>query len=536
MEREKREDLITYFEGEQGFPEEIGLTLDGDPDHLRQQLPELIGVLDRGGRIRVEIDPACEEAVRRGRELVEQAASSEEAVYGVNTGFGKLATLRIEEERLSELQHNLLLSHHVGHGDPVPESVVRLAMVLKLANLLTGRSGVRLKLCQRVAELINQPWYPRVPRRGSVGASGDLAPLAACFLPLIGHGEALLDGVLHRVETLVGLKRWQPMELSAKEGLALINGIQMSLSWALVAHYRAERLAKAGVLAGALAVEAYKGSITPFSNLLNSLSGQPWQERVAASLHQLIEGSEILESHRHCSRVQDPYCLRCMPQVLASVLAGLEQARSILDRAVGTVSDNPLVIWEEGRLVSGGNFHGQLVAQAADQIAAAMAELVNIFERQLDLLLDEKRSGLPPFLAGEPGITSGLMLTQTATAEIAAISRILATPLRVHSLPTGAGQEDLVPMATYGAERAHLLTDFARAGLAYLGMAAVNAIRLHRPLRSTEKLELALSYLDEAVPDTREGDFAPARHLLEVARRLTVAAERLVDLSPAKAG
>lgn len=415
-----------------------------------------------------------------------------EALYGVNTGFGKLASTRIAPDGLAELQLNLLRSHAAGVGAPLPVPVARLVLALKALSLARGASGVRVEVVQALLALLAAGITPVIPSQGSVGASGDLAPLAHLSLVLVGEGDALApDGA--RLSGAEALARTEvaPLVLGPKEGLALLNGTQVSTAIALAALFAAEDLLRTALVAGALSTEGAKGSDTPFDPRIHDLRGQPGQIRCAAALRTLMAGSALRESHRTGDpRVQDPYSLRCQPQVAGACLDLLGHAAAVLAREANAVTDNPLVV-EGGEILSGGNFHAEPVAFAADSIALALAELGAISERRIALLVDPVLSGLPAFLVREGGLNSGFMIAQVTAAALTAENRAMAAPRSVDSLPTSANQEDHVSMATGAALRLAPMAENLTNILAIELLCAAQAIDFHRPLTSAPALEAA---------------------------------------------
>ena len=466
-------------------------------------------------------------AIMAAAAAVEAALARHEPVYGVNTGFGKLARTRIPDDQLRDLQRRLLLSHAAGVGAPLPDAVVRLVLILKANGLARGHSGVRPVVVQRLLDLANAGVLPVVPERGSVGASGDLAPLAHLCLPLIGEGEVRLGD--ERMPAAEGLRRagLAPIVLAAKEGLALINGTQVSTALALVNFLRAERLFRAAIAIGALSVDAAMGSDTPFDERLHALRGQPGQIRAAAAYRALLAGSGIRASHRTGDdRVQDPYSLRCQPQVMGAAIDTLRHAGQVLEREANAVSDNPLVFADRGEIISGGNFHAEPVALAADHLAVAIAEAGAIAERRVALLIDASFSTLPPFLVAEPGLNSGFMIAQVTAAAAASENKSLAHPASVDSLPTSANQEDHVSMATFAARRLGAMNDNLRTILAIEYLAAAQGIDFHKPLDTSAALKQVHALLRARVPFLdRDRFFAP-----DIA-----AAEAIVE-APALAG
>ena len=437
-----------------------------------------------------KLDDASLDRIRASEAAVERIVASGETVYGINTGFGLLANTRIPAERLTELQRNLILSHSCGLGDTLPRGVVRLMIVLKLLGLGRGYSGVRPLVIDALQTLLDHDAMPLIPAQGSVGASGDLAPLAHLIATLLGEGRIDVAGdILTAAQALdkLGLK---PLELGPKEGLALINGTQASTAIALDALFMAERVFGAALNAGALSVDALKGSIKPFDPRISAVRGQPGQIRVAAEIRGLLEGSEILASHGRCGRVQDPYSFRCQPQVMGAVLDLLNNAARTLTIEAGAVTDNPIVFEDEDTAISGGNFHAQPVAFAADTIAMAMCEVGSLSERRTAVLIDPKMSGLPAFLVDDGGVNSGLMIPQVTQAALVAENRSLAFPASVDSVPTSAGQEDHVSMAPIAARKAATIARNVAGIVAVELIAAAQGVDYHAPLKTSARLQL----------------------------------------------
>lgn len=437
----------------------------------------------------VQLNDQALARVIRSAEAVERIVASGETVYGVNTGFGILANTRIPNERLGELQRNLILSHSAGLGDPLPRRVTRLMIVLKLLGLGRGNSGVRLKVIEALQRLVDADAMPLIPSQGSVGASGDLAPLAHLIAALMGYGRIDIGGEI--IDAQAGLERLglKPLELGPKEGLALINGTQASTALALDALFCAERVFAAAIAAGALSVDALKGSAKPFDRRISVLRGQPGQLRVADALCELLEGSEILTSHVRCSRVQDPYSFRCQPQVMGAALDLLHNAARTLTIEAAAVTDNPIVFADEDSAISGGNFHAQPVAFASDIIAMALCEVGSISERRISVLVDPKMSGLPAFLTPDSGVNSGLMIPQVTAAALVSENKSLAYPASIDSIPTSAGQEDHVSMAPIAARKAAQIARNTAGVIAVELMAAAEGIDYHAPLKTSPKLE-----------------------------------------------
>jgi histidine ammonia-lyase len=440
-----------------------------------------------------------EASVGAVRELVAQHA----AVYGINTGFGKLAQTRIKDADLAQLQTNLVLSHSAGVGRPLSPPVVRLMLLLKAASLAHGFSGVRMEVIGALLALLNADVLPVVPEKGSVGASGDLAPLAHLAGVLIGVGEAFVNG--ERVPAVQALAHagLAPLALGPKEGLALLNGTQASTALAIHAVQRLRRVFDAAVAIGAMTVDAAKGSDTPFDDRIHAVRGQRGQREVAARYRRWLAGSALRASHLSCDRVQDPYCLRCQPQVMGACLDQIEHAWGILLVEANGVSDNPLVFADpdptKHQALSGGNFHAEPVAFAADNLALAIAEIGALAERRTAMLMDPVLSGLPAFLIEHGGLNSGFMIAQVTSAALASENKSLAHPASVDSLPTSANQEDHVSMATFAARRLHTMLDNTAAVVAIEWLCAAQAIEFHRPLRSSDAIEALLARLREQV-------------------------------------
>ena len=459
------------------------------------------------GGERFSLAPDWQAGVAANRAMLEAMLAEGGALYGVNTGFGKLASTRIDASKLAELQVNLVRSHAAGTGAPLPAPVVRVAIALHAAGLARGASGVRPAVIEALLALDAKGVVPMIPAQGSVGASGDLAPLAHLALVLIGEG-AVLQGSAADLA---------PITLAPKEGLALLNGTRISTALALCALFRLEMLFAATLVIGALSVDGARGADTPFDARVHAVRGQPGQMQVASALATLMRGSAIRDSHREQDiRVQDPYSLRCQPQVSGACLDVILQAAATLEREANAVTDNPLVF--DGAVISGGNFHAMPVALAADQLALAIATLGNISERRIALLVDPATSGLPAFLAPDSGLHSGFMIAQVTAAALTAENRALATPRSIETLPTSANQEDHVSMATGAALRLAPMLDNLAAIFAIEALAAAQAIEFHRPLRSSELLERALLVIRARVPAWgADRHFAPD---LETARSL----------------
>ena len=440
---------------------------------------------------RFELDPACTPAVEASAAAVEAILARHEPVYGINTGFGKLASVRIGDADLETLQRNIVLSHAAGVGDSVPVPIVRLMLALKLASLGQGASGIRPATIQLLQQMLREDVIPVIPGQGSVGASGDLAPLAHMAAAMIGVGEVIVGGERRPAADVLA-----PLTLGPKEGLALLNGTQFSCAHALAALFEAEALFRAALVTGALSTEAAKGSDTPFDHRIHALRGHAGQIEVADTLRALMSGSAIRASHAvDDERVQDPYCLRCQPQVMGACLDLLRQAGTTLAIEANGVTDNPLIFAETGEALSGGNFHAEPVAFAADMIALAICEIGSLAERRIAMLVDPALSGLPAFLTPRPGLNSGFMIPQVTAAALVSENKQRAYPASVDSIPTSANREDHVSMAAHAARRllpmsenlAHVI------GIEYL--AAAQGCDFHAPLKSSPQLERARGLL-----------------------------------------
>ena len=447
------------------------------------------------------LDHTARPGIRASADLVHKAAQGGDAVYGVNTGFGKLANQRIAQADLETLQLNLLRSHAVGVGEPMSEPVVRLILLMKAASLARGYSGIRELVIDRLFAFYNLGITPVIPCQGSVGASGDLAPLAHLCLPLIGEGEVFFEGTRMPAAQALVQAKLEPIKLSAKEGLALINGTQVSTGLAIDALLATERLFEAAVISGAVTLDAARGSDGPFDPRIHAVRGQPGQIACAAAYRALAVGSAIRKSHLEGDdRVQDPYCLRCQPQVMGACLDQMRYATDVLMREANAVTDNPLVFAESGTLLSGGNFHAEPVALAADALAVVIAEIGAITERRIAMLVDTVVSRLPAFLTPEPGLNSGFMIVHVTAAALASENKSLAHPASVDSLPTSANQEDHVSMATFAARRLQQMLRNTEYIVAIELLSAAQGIEFLRPLQSSAVLEGILQLVRSVSP------------------------------------
>jgi histidine ammonia-lyase len=449
----------------------------------------------------VTIDPACRPTVQAGADTVARIVAKGEPVYGINTGFGKLANISIDAADLEQLQRNIVLSHSAGVGPPMAAPIAQLMMAMKLASLARGASGVRLKTLDHLNAMLAADIVPVVPSQGSVGASGDLAPLAHLAAAMIGAGEVFAAGRrLSAAEALaaVGIS---PLVLGPKEGLAILNGTQFSTAQALAALFEAEVLLRSALVTGALSTDAARGSDAPFDPRIHALRGHRGQIDVAAALRALMAGSKIRASHLvDDDRIQDPYCLRCQPQVMGAALDVLRMAAQTLATEANAVSDNPLIFPEDGAALSGGNFHGEPVAFAADMIALAVAEVGSLAERRVAMLVDANLSGLPAFLTPKPGLNSGFMIPQVTAAALVSENKQRAYPASVDSIPTSANQEDHVSMSAHAACRLMPMVDNAFAVVAIELLAAAQGCDFHAPLTSSPVLERVRARLRREVP------------------------------------
>ena len=453
----------------------------------------------------VKLDTGCASAILASAMAVTRILAKHEPVYGINTGFGKLASVRISDEDLARLQRNIVLSHAAGTGAPSPVAVIRLMMALKLDSLAQGASGVQPATVLQLETMLRRGLIPVVPAQGSVGASGDLAPLAHMAATMIGIGE--IDTAEGRLPAGAALARagLSPLELAPKEGLALLNGTQFSTANALAGLFEAERLFQAALITGALSTEAAKGSDTPFDPRIHALRRHAGQMETAAALRSLMAGSAIRASHLLGDvRVQDPYCLRCQPQVMGAALDVLRQAAATLETEANSVSDNPLIFAETDEALSGGNFHAEPVAFAADMIALAVCEIGSIAERRVAMLVDPALSGLPAFLTPHPGLNSGFMIPQVTAAALVSENKQRATPASIDSIPTSANQEDHVSMAAHGSRRLLDMTTNATAVIGIELLAAAQGCEFHVPLASSAALETVRRRLRQDVPALAE--------------------------------
>ena len=471
----------------------------------------------------ISLDPAAYRKIDASKRLVDNIIADGRPVYSINTGFGALSKVKILPHQYAQLQRNIVLSHASGVGKFLDDDIVRLILLLKINALAQGYSGVRREIVDFLITLYNNEIYPCVPEKGSVGASGDLAPLAHLSLPIIGAGQVRVHGILSesRIELRkIGLK---PLDLAPKEGLALLNGTQVSTALALRGLFRAEECFAGAVVAGCMSVDAFKGSTTPFDADIQKVRRQQGQMDVAKLYINLLKDSGIRDSHRgdHDTKVQDPYSLRCMPQVMGACLDHLRFAADIFHRESNAVTDNPLVMLETGEIKSGGNFHAEPIAMASDVLALSIAEIGSMSERRIAMLIDSKISGLPSFLVKDAGVNSGFMIAHVTAAALASENKLLSHPACVDSIPTSANQEDHVSMATYAARRLNEMGSNTANIVGIELLAAAQGIDFHKPLKTSKSLQAAIKLIRAQVGHYEEDHyFAPD---IRIATRLVEA-------------
>ena len=468
--------------------------------------------------VSLSLDDSVKAAIQAAEQTVLDVIKENRTVYGINTGFGLLANTRIDVDELELLQRSIVLSHAAGTGDFMSEDTVRLLMLLKINSLARGYSGIRLSVVEALIQLYNAEVYPAIPEKGSVGASGDLAPLAHMSVVLLGEGEAFYRG--ERIEAKQALKiaGLAPIALAPKEGLALLNGTQASTAFALQGLFYTENALYSAIGIGALTVDAALGSRVPFDARIHAVRGHKTQSDVATAFRELLATSDIGNSHQGCEKVQDPYSLRCQPQVMGACLQQMRFATEILVTEANGVSDNPLVFADTGDILSGGNFHAETVAMAADMLAIALSEIGALSERRMSLMIDTHLSGLPPFLVENGGVNSGFMIAQVTCAALASENKTLAHPASIDSLPTSANQEDHVSMATFAARRLRDIFDNVAGILAIEWLAACQGLDFRKPLQTSERLQSLMQLLRKDVPFyDKDRYFAPD---IEAAKQL----------------
>ena len=459
---------------------------------------QLLAVYD--APVNVKLVDECWEEVERSHGVLLSLLEKGDSVYGLNTGFGLLANKRISDSDLDQLQLNIVRSHCAGTGELLDDSIVRLTMLLKLASLARGYSGVRRVVIETLLSCLNAGIVPCIPSKGSVGASGDLAPLSHMSLALLGEGEVRIDGQRMAAQHAFEQHNISPLKLGPKEGLALLNGTQVSTALALAGLIESQRCFNAAIVAGAMSVDAAMGSDTPFDSRIHEIRNHESQIDCARMYRELLAGSQIRDSHRECHRVQDPYSLRCQPQVMGACLESIRHAKKILIKESNAVSDNPLVFFDDQTILSGGNFHAQPVAMAADELAIAISEIGSISERRIALLIDRHLSELPSFLVEDSGLNSGFMLPQVTAAALTSENKHLASAVSVDSLPTSANQEDHVSMATYSARRLLPMSDNTASIVAIEMLAACQGIDFRQPIGTSPKLKRVHDRVRSFVP------------------------------------
>jgi histidine ammonia-lyase len=452
------------------------------------------------GQTRIEVTAEARQRLQTSRQCVERLIEQGQVVYGINTGFGKLSSIHIPDDELVALQHNLVLSHACGVGQPIPEPVVRTILLLKINSLCTGYSGVRPLVVDYLLQLLNNDILPVIPGKGSVGASGDLAPLAHMTLVLLGLGEAMVQGKRMSGREALHTLNLAPLVLAAKEGLALLNGTQVLTAFAAYALNRAQRLAKLADIAAAITVESLLNTKVAYDERIQKARGHRGQILVADNMRKLLAESEIVESHKECGKVQDAYSSRCIPQVHGAVRQALDYVKEIVATEINGCTDNPLVFVNENQVLSGGNFHGQPVALASDTMTIAIAQLANISERRLENLMDPVQSGLPPFLALESGTNSGYMIAQVTAAALVSENKVLSHPASVDSIPTSANQEDFVSMGTHAARKALEVVQNSETVIAIELLAGCEATDLRGDLSSGNGTGAAYRLIRQHIP------------------------------------
>lgn len=470
------------------------LKLDGD----NLTLKSLFGCVDTHDNI--EISQHAMKKVKHSRDVIEKIIAENRTIYGVNTGFGKFSDVAIPEDKIDELQKNLVLSHATGIGEPLPQHIVNTILILKINSLVKGFSGIRQEVILTLLDMYHAGVLPVIPQKGSVGASGDLAPLAHLTLVLIGHGEAFYQGERLPGEQAMSKAGIPILTLKAKEGLALLNGLQVSTALSCWALRKLENLAKNADIIGAMTAEGLKGTPSAFDDRINRARGIPGQIHVGRVLTALLKNSEIRASHQDCSKVQDAYSLRCMPQVHGSVREAIKFAESILTVEINSCTDNPLIFADDSDVLSGGNFHGQSISMVSDMLAIATTYLANISERRIEYMLDPNTSEMAGFLTEEGGLNSGFMIAQVTAASLASENKVLAHPASVDSIPTSANKEDFVSMSCHAGTKALEVLKNTEYILAIELLCACQAIDLKKPLKTSKALEQIHKYVREHIP------------------------------------
>ncbi len=488
------------------------------------------------GRVSVEISPNVESKVRRSRDFIEMALRQGQKIYGVTTGFGLLSDRLIDHSQIEDLQRNLIRSHSVGVGPYFDEKTTRAIMLLRVNVLAKGYSGVRMEVINTLVDMINRGVHPLIPEQGSVGASGDLAPLAHLASVLIGEGEAIFQGRKVSAKKAMQEAGIPMLTLKAKEGLALINGTQVMTALGVLTLLRAERLCKIADIVGACTLEALKGTFTPFDPDIHRVRPYPGHLEVSRNFIKLSQGSEIAESHRLCPKIQDAYSLRCIPQVHGAVRDSLAFVRKVLEIEVNSATDNPLIFAEEGKILNCGNFHGEPVALAMDLLGIAISELGSISERRIEKLMNPVLSGLPAFLTSEGGLHSGLMMVQVSAASLVSENKVLAHPASVDSIPTSSDKEDHVSMGTISARKARDIVKNVEHILSMELLCATQGLEFLLPLRPGIGVERAFRVVREKVPPIKEDrrffeDIKEIQHLIESGRLLREVEQKVGKLN-----
>lgn len=463
-------------------------------------LEQLRDIYAEPKKFHISLDPNCIKGIHAAAQTVKDIIATGQTVYGINTGFGVLATTKIPAQDLKLLQRSLVLSHAAGTGALLDDQVVALLMLLKINSLSQGFSGIRLTVIELLIDMFNLGIYPCIPAKGSVGASGDLAPLAHMSCALIGESKVRFNGVVRETAEVLFEQGLQPVILGPKEGLALLNGTNVSTALALKGLFLAENNFFTALLSGTMSVDAAMGSSEPFDHRIHQVRGHQGQIDVAKVYRELLSGSEIRASHAHCDRVQDPYSLRCQPQVMGACLDQMRYTASIMLTEANAVSDNPLVFSESGDILSGGNFHAEPIALCSDSLAISMCEVGAIAERRVALLLDSNLSNLPAFLVQNSGVNSGFMIAQVTAAALASENKSLAHPASVDSIPTSANQEDHVSMATFAARRLSDIAENVTGILAVECLAAAQGIDLRKPKQTSSVLKDAIALIRQTIP------------------------------------
>jgi len=448
--------------------------------------------------------------IRASRDIVEDIMARGKTVYGINTGFGLLAQTSIPADQLTLLQSNLVLSHSTGVGKPLDDDVVRLTYVLKVSSLARGHSGIRVPTMEAFMDFINSGIIAEIPEKGSVGASGDLAPLAHMTSAMMGEGFARLNGKRMKASDALKEVNLKPVSLGSKEGLAFLNGTQVSTALALKGLFKTEDIFASAIVAGSMSIDALMGSVAPFDSRIHMARGQPGQIAVAPIYLDLMKGSEINFAHHDCKKVQDPYSLRCQPQVMGAVLDLINNSAKTILIEGNAVTDNPFIFTDNGDVISGGNFHAEPVAFAADMLALALCEIASISERRIAIMVDPKMSDLPPFLVENSGVNSGFMIAQVSAAALVSENKTKAHPSSVDSIPTSANQEDHVSMATYGARRLDDMAFNSATVIAIELLAATQGIDFRAPYKTSEPLTKYHQHIRKIIPHyTVDRYFAP---------------------------